>query len=71
MTGLYLRFHGWRGVSLTNIEPDLFHYVFRLGFVTVYVCRRCILDAYRKVKCAAQEALGRLNSEKDGEDIHR
>lgn len=71
MTGLYVRFHGWRGMSLANIEPDLFHHVFGLGFVTVYVCKRCILDAYRKMKCAAQEALAKLNGDSKDEDIHR
>lgn len=57
MTGLYLRFHVWRGVSLVNLEPDLFHYVVRLGFVTIYVCKRCLLDAYRKMRSAVQNAI--------------
>lgn len=66
MTSLYLRFHVWRGMSFVNIEPDLFHYVFKIGFVTVYICRRCLLDAYRKMKCTAQEALGLLNRDDGG-----
>ncbi len=57
MTGLYLRFHGWRGMSLVNIEPDLFHWVGRFGFVTVYVCKTCLLDAYRKLRRAIEKAV--------------
>lgn len=56
MTGIYIRFHRWLGVALTNIEPDLFSYVFRLGFVTVYVCRNCLLEAYRKLRAAIVQA---------------
>lgn len=59
MTGLYLRFHGWRGVALTNVEPDLFSYVFRLGFCTLYVCRTCLLDAYRKLRRTMQGEIDR------------
>lgn len=57
MTGLYFRFHGWRGVSLTNVEPDLFHHVVRLGFVTVYICKRCLLDAHHKLRGTVAEAV--------------
>jgi hypothetical protein len=59
MTALYLRFHRWRGFALTNVEPDLFHVVFRLGFVTVYVCKRCLLDAYRKLRTTIEEVVGK------------
>lgn len=65
MTGLYFRFHGWRGFSLANDQGDFFHYVWRLGFVTIYVCRICVLDAYRNMKVAARDALALLN--RDGE----
>lgn len=58
MTALYLRFHRWRGFALTNVEPDLFHVVFRLGFVTVYVCKRCLLEAYRKLRSTIEEVVG-------------
>jgi hypothetical protein len=59
MTALYLRFHRWRGFALTNVEPDLFHVVFRLGFVTVYVCKRCLLEAYRKLRTTIEEVVGK------------
>lgn len=65
MKALYITFHGWRGINLANSEPDLFSYVWRLGFVTVYVCKRCILDAYRRMRCTARDALGLLG--RDGE----
>lgn len=57
MTGLYLRFHRWHGFALTNIEPDLFSYVFKLGFVTVYVCRACVLEAYLRIKATVRQAV--------------
>jgi hypothetical protein len=59
MTALYIRFHRWRGFALTNVEPDLFHVVFRLGFVTVYVCKRCLLEAYRKLRTTIEEVVGK------------
>ena len=57
MTALYFRLHGWRGFALANVEPDLFAHVFRLGFVTVYICRQCLLDAYRKLRRAIGDAV--------------
>jgi hypothetical protein len=62
VTALYIRFHRWRGVTLFNSEPDLFSHVFRLGFVTVYVCRQCLLEAYRKLRRTIEEVV-----RKDGE----
>ncbi len=59
MTGLYLRFHRWRGFALTNAEPDLFSYVYRLGFVTVYVCKRCLLEAYRRLRVTIEQAVSK------------
>lgn len=57
MTALYLRFHRWQGFALTNVEPDLFHVVFKLGFCTIYICKRCLFDAYRKMRCAVVDAV--------------
>ncbi len=62
MTALYVRFHRWQGFALTNLEPDLFSYVFKLGFCTVYVCRQCLLEAYRKLRRTIEEVV-----RKDGE----
>lgn len=50
MTAIYIRFHGWRGIALTNDEPDLFSFVFVLGFLTVHICKRCVLTAYQKLR---------------------
>jgi hypothetical protein len=33
--------------------------VFRLGFVTVYVCKRCLLEAYRKLRTTIEEVVGK------------
>lgn len=57
MTALYLRLHSWRGFSVVNIEPDLFHHVWRCGFFSVYICRACLLDAYRKIKNTVRHAV--------------
>lgn len=55
MTALYIRLHNWRGFSLFNPEPDLFHHVWRLGFVSIYVCRQCLLNAYRKLRSTLEQ----------------
>lgn len=57
MNPIYIRFHRWRSVSLFNPERDLFHHVARLGFVTIYVCKRCLLDAYRRMRCTVADAV--------------
>lgn len=59
MTALYIRFHRWNGFALTNLEPDLFSYVFKFGFVTVYVCRQCLLGAYRKLRRTIEDVVAR------------
>lgn len=60
MTGVYIRFHHWRGFSISNIEPDLFHHVARLGFVTIYLCKVCFLQAYRKLRATVHEAVNNI-----------
>jgi hypothetical protein len=59
VTALYVCFHRWRGFALTNVEPDLFHVVFKLGFCTLYVCKRCLVDAYRKLRCTVVDAVSK------------
>ena len=65
MTALYLRFHRWQGFSLANAERDLFHFVFKLGFVTAYIEKNSLLEAYRKLRRTIEEGLERVR--KDGE----
>lgn len=63
MTAITFRFHRWRGcLSLPNVEPDLFHFVFGLGFCTVYVEKNSLLEAYRKLRRTIEEVV-----RKDGE----
>ena len=57
MTALYIRFHGWERPSRTNAEPDLFHWVCGCGFFTVYVCKQCLLNAYRKLRATVQQSV--------------
>lgn len=55
---LDLSVHGWRGVG-PDREPDLFLIRWRLGFVTVGVCRVCLLDSYRKLRRTIVESVVR------------
>lgn len=58
MKGIYIRFHRWRGcMSIPNIEPDLFHYVFGCGFFTIYIEKKSLLEAYRKLRSTIDEAV--------------
>ena len=57
MTGIYIRFHRWCGFSLFNAEPDLFHHVVKMGFVTVYIEKASLLAAYRKLRAAVIERI--------------
>lgn len=59
MTALYVRFHRWHGFSLFNSEPDLFSYVFKLGFCTLYVCKTCLLGTIRKLRATISEAISK------------
>lgn len=57
MTGsLSLSLHLWRGIG-PDVEPDLFVFRWRLGFLTVCVCRVCVLERYRKLKAAIGQAI--------------
>lgn len=76
---LDLSLHAWRGLG-SDIEPDLFFWRWRLGFVTVTLCRVCVLKAYQDAKAEAaklrremERALRLLErrDDKDGEDIRR
>jgi len=44
--------HDWRGIG-PDIEPDLFVWRYRLGFLTLTVCRVCVLAAYQDTKASA------------------
>jgi hypothetical protein len=47
--GLSLDFHSWRGLFFWPAEPDLFDFRITLGFVTFWVCRRCVSDTFFKM----------------------
>lgn len=57
MKGLYIRFHRWCGFSRANLEPDLFHWVFKVGFVTLYVEKKSLLEAYRKLRRTIEDVI--------------
>lgn len=53
---LDLSLHWWRGIG-PDREPDLFLIRWRLGFLTVGVCRVCLLDSYRKLRATVVDAV--------------
>lgn len=80
---LDLSLHAWRGIG-SDEEPDLFFWRWRLGFVTVTLCRVCVLAAYQDARAEAarlrREMLETLRMlerrpeaqhDTDGVDIHR
>jgi hypothetical protein len=52
--GLSIAIHYWRGVG-PSVEPDLFFWEWRFGFVTLTAQRRQPLLAYRKLRVAIVE----------------
>jgi hypothetical protein len=59
VTAIYLRFHAWRAFRLRPDEPELFHFVVSLGFVSLFICRTCLIDARRKLRSAIEEAVSK------------
>ena len=59
MTALYICFHCWHGFARYNLEPELFHWVVKAGFVTVYIEKKSLLDAYRKLRATIVDAVGK------------
>ena len=56
MTGsLGFILHWWRGIG-PDVEPDLFFWRWRVGIVTVTVCRVCVLAKYQDTKAALARA---------------
>jgi hypothetical protein len=64
--GIAFSLHWWRGIG-PDIQPDLFWWRFRLGFVTVSVERVDLLAAYRKLRATiAQRVAHDLKKDKEG-----
>lgn len=53
-----LDLHYWRGLG-PDIEPDLFVIRWRLGFVTIAIERKSLLEAYRKLRAAIVQRVER------------
>jgi hypothetical protein len=60
-----LSVHWWRGIG-PDIEPDLFLFRWRLGFLTFSVCRVCLLTRYRELQALVDEYTKRATRD-DGE----
>lgn len=56
---LDLSLHAWRGIG-PDVEPDLFMWRYRLGFLTLTVCRVCVLSAYQDAKAEASKLRGAM-----------
>lgn len=54
--GLSVELHWWRGIGPT-VQRDLFFYGFRLGFVTLSICRVCVIDSYAKLREAVESRI--------------
>ena len=59
MTAAYIRFHAWRSFRLQPDEPELFHVVIPMGFVSLFICRTCLIDARRKLRSAIAESIAK------------
>ncbi|KAF0102204.1 MAG: hypothetical protein FD144_2639 [Rhodospirillaceae bacterium] len=59
MTAIYLRFHAWRAFHLQADEPELFHVVIPMGFVSLCICRICLIDVRRKLRRTIEEAVSK------------
>lgn len=55
MTGVYLRFHRWRGFG-SGVQGDLFSVSRQFGFVTLYVCRVCLVERLQQLKALMSDA---------------
>lgn len=54
--GLSIEVHFWRGFGPT-IQRNLFWYGYRFGFVTVAICKHCVIDRYAALRKTAEAAL--------------
>jgi hypothetical protein len=57
--GITLELHWWRRPGLPA-QRELFFYGICLGFVTLSICRVCVIESYAKLRDAAAQALAEL-----------
>lgn len=57
---LELALHAWRSFG-PDEQPDLYFWRWRLGFMTVTMCRVCVLAAYQDAKAEARRLRETLN----------
>lgn len=59
MTGsIDLSIHWWKGIG-PDREPDLFLIRWRLGFMTIGVCRVCLLSKIHELRAVIREAVNK------------
>lgn len=49
MKSITLSFHGWRGFGRAE-QGDFFVLSARLGFVTLHICRVCVIERLKQLK---------------------
>lgn len=54
--GLTLELHWWRGIGPT-VQRDLFWYGYRFGFLTLSICRVCVIESYRKLRETIEQSV--------------
>jgi hypothetical protein len=54
--GISIEVHFWRGWG-PLIQKELFYVGFRLGIVTVSICRVCVIDSYAKLREAVESRI--------------
>lgn len=52
--GITLELHWCRGFGPT-VQRDLFFYGFRFGFITLSICRVCVIDSYSKLRKSVEK----------------
>lgn len=66
---LSLDLHFWRGIG-PDVEPDLFVWRWRLGFLTLSICKVCLLSRIHQFRETAAQSIDRLDQrirERDGQ----
>lgn len=61
MKAIYLRFNRWAGIGRAE-QGDLFSCAFRLGFVTLFVCRVCLITRIQETRDTINEAIRQIEA---------
>ena len=54
--GITLELHAWRGIGPT-VQRNLFWYGYRLGFLTLAICKHCVIDRYAALRKVVEKSV--------------